>query len=164
MGLVQKIALCILTAILGLGLGAVIVSILLEFHSNKDVYWISIVLLLLLICILAALSFIFHLKTISLYKDSLEIINVYTSNKVIWITNFIFGIVLILFCVLCLITAFMLEKNNFSNNTTIFYQSALPSFIISFWIFIDYYFLFNKYKKAKSQIKFNQIDEIKGEN
>lgn len=160
MALLQKILLCIITVAIALLLGAGLYSLSMEPSFRNDI-WILVPAVL---CILSVLSFIFHLKTISFYRDNSDIVKSFKSNAIIWYINVAFGGCLI---ILAFVFAFQFSKlydNNIQTEFTLLAIIVIATLLIGLWVCLDFYTLYKKINEVKSTKYINQIDDISGQN
>src|SRR5210317_1715148 len=134
-GLIQKIALSILTVALTGFLGYFIFSISTEPNYLKDPW----MLLPLALILLGVCSFIFHLKKILYFKNSSRIEINYSKNTVLWYTNLAYGITVICLAFIFAYQFSSLYERNIETEFVLLSIIVLSTFVFGVWVCMDYY-------------------------
>lgn len=157
-GLVQKVILTIITILLSILFASGVFTFSSEPEFRKDKVLIVVSVLL----ILSLFSFVFHLKTISFYRDISGIIKSFKINSVVWYLNILFGVVMIILGVYIAIEFADIYVKNIETEFTLLSIIVLSILLIGIWVCLDYYNLWQILMKAKTEKYINQIDDIAG--
>lgn len=161
MRLILKIVLLIIVLFAALFPATAMVGILFA-ESNLRFEWSMLIPFGL--SILGILSFIFHIKTISIYKLLDKKVLLPKPNKVFWGLNLAYAASLLL---LALLFVYMIIQTSGlqPRETQLVYFSILvgiPTFLGSI-LFFEAYFINEKLKENKSRALFMEIENIKGD-
>lgn len=161
LGFIQKILLLIITLTISVLFSFLSYSLFVDEGANLNFEN----LVPPITAISGLLSFVFHIKTIKFHKiRSLEKLN-FTENRVFWIFNLVFVLVLFFFITF---SVFQIVKLSESANgieqemTWIYTTIVLVPLFICLWLFFDMRFIYLKKIKLETKAKLNSIEEIKG--
>lgn len=158
-GLIQKIILTLITLLVSVFLGLSLVAMAYNPSVNTDP-WLLVPAAL---CLLSLCSFIFHLKTISHYRNSQGIESIFHKNTSLWYLSLAYGIALIIIAFVFAFQFSSLYDRNIQTEFVILASITGSTLIYGLWLCGDYYTLYKKVNNQKAQAFINQIEEITGE-
>ena len=156
--LVQKVILSIITILLSVLFASGVFTFSSEPEFRKD----KILIVVSVLLILSVFSFVFHLKTISFYRDTSGIMKSFNKNSVVWYLNILFGVVMIILGVFIAIEFADIYDKNIQTEFTLLSIIVFSILLIGIWVCLDYYNLWQILTKAKTEKYINQIDDITG--
>ena len=156
MGHIQKILLLVLLVPLTFFPGGLIIYILFyEQLKFEMLMWVPVGLSLLGIC-----SFIFHLKTLKIYK-LYETDNVLPRvESLLWILDVLYGLSSIFVSGSLIYFIFSISPVKGINGLFLF---ILPMFIVGLWTLVEVVYLYNLIRIHKSALRQAAIDNIRGD-
>jgi len=157
-GLIQKVILSITTILLSI----LFASRVFTFSSEPEFREGKVLIIVSVLLILTVFSFIFHLKTISFYKDTTEIIKSFNKNSIVRYLNVLFGVVMIILGVYIAIEFAYIYDKNIQTEFMLLTSIVFSILLIGIWVSLNYYNLLQILKKAKTEKYLSQIDDITG--
>jgi hypothetical protein len=133
--------------------------LLVEEEKNFEIS----MLLPLAIVVFSALSFVFHLKTLSFYRENVITKAHYRKDKPFWIANLVFAFSLFLLALFFCYQFYQILESSIG------IDDAWPFIIIiavplglTLWVLLDAHFLYKSLKTSEAKAAFNNIDNISG--
>lgn len=157
-GLIQKILLTIISVAISLFLFFALYMLLFEDRRSFKIE----MLLPVSYAIFGALSFIYHLKTLSLYKKNSIKKAIEKIEQPFFLLNIIFASGLILAALVFFYQFYKVFTEQLKTEYWPFIVVIILPIVIGVWTLLDARFLFNKIKTSKTKSVFDQIDDIKG--
>lgn len=105
------------------------------------------------------LSIIFHVKTFKLYtklEDNIQF-------KILWISNLIFGISLIILSLYLWYTFYKIHTERENMEYSILFAICFTPFLLGTWLLIEEYLLYKSLLRYKEKVFKDTIDDIKGQ-
>ena len=159
-GLIQKIILAVISVGISLLIAFFSYSIFIDEEQKLEFS----MLILVDFIVSGLLSFVFHIKTLSLYGSESGNTVKFEKDRIFWIFNIIFAISLIATAIFLLYDSKSYLSPEYRNNAVflIYLFMIIVPASTGIWTLIDARFLYNKVKKAKAQKLIDSIDDISG--